>query len=81
LYASCTEGIAKAWISKIVDGKEVGSAIGNYSTLESITSMLASFLGGMIWFSFGAQAFFVSTGILALTTIIYFNINRKFVDT
>ena len=80
LYAACTEGIAKAWISKIVDGKEVGSAIGNYSALESIATMLASSIGGLVWFSFGAEVFFVSTGVLALGIVLYFNINRKYVE-
>jgi MFS family permease len=80
LYAACTEGISKAWISKIVDGKEVGSAIGNYSALESIATMLASSIGGLIWFSFGATVFFASTGILALAIILYFNINMKYVS-
>ena len=81
LYAACTEGIAKAWISKIVDGKEVGSAIGNYSALESIATMLASSIGGLIWYSFGAEVFFASTGVVALAIILYFNINSKYVQS
>jgi len=80
LYAACTEGIAKAWISKIVDGKEVGSAIGNFSALESIATMLASSVGGLIWFSFGASVFFASTGVLALAIILYFNMNSKYIE-
>lgn len=80
LYAACTEGIAKAWISKIVDGKEVGSAIGNFAALDSITTMLASSLGGLIWFSFGAKAFFICTGLIALSVIFYFNLNKKIIQ-
>lgn len=77
LFASCTDGIAKAWISKIVEGQEVGSAIGNYAALNSIATMLASSLGGLIWFGLGAKVFFVSTGIVALLVIVYFNFNRQ----
>lgn len=80
LYAAFTEGIAKAWISKVVNGKEVGSAIGNYEAFNSIATMLASSIGGLIWYTFGAQFFFLSTGILSLAIIAYFNLNRRLVE-
>src|ERR1700741_78755 len=36
LYAAATEGISKAWISNIVDKREVATAIGTYSAFQSI---------------------------------------------
>ena len=71
LYAGWTDGISKAWISRVVNGKEMGSAIGNYEALNSIATMLASAVGGLIWYSLGATAFFVLTGVLAIVVIGY----------
>lgn len=81
LYAACTDGIAKAWISKVVNGKEVGSAIGNYSALNSIATMLASSVGGLIWYGFGEKIFFVSTGAIAMIVIVYFSWNKHSIDS
>ncbi len=72
LYASCTEGVAKAWISNVVGGKEVGSAIGNYEAFNSIAAMLSSFLGGLVWYGFGAQFFFIITGSVSILIVAYF---------
>lgn len=72
IYAAATEGISKAWISNIVDKKEVGTAIGTYSGFQSICSMIASAMTGVIWFKFGSSAAFVITGIAALLVTIYF---------
>lgn len=80
LYAAFTDGIAKAWISKVVNGQEVGSAIGNYAAIHSITTMLASALGGLVWFTFGAHYFFLGTGIIALFIILYFSFNARVID-
>ena len=79
MYAACTEGIAKAWISKVVQGKEIGSAIGNFEALNSITTMLASAVGGVIWYTFGATIFFLSTGGLALVIILFFYLNKNLI--
>lgn len=72
IYAAATEGISKAWISNIVDKKEVGTAIGTYSGFQSICSMIASAMTGVIWFNFGSNAAFIVTGIAALLVTIYF---------
>ena len=72
LFAACTEGVSKAWITKEVDGKEVGSAMGNFEALNSITTMLASAIGGMIWYQFGTQVFFIGTGFLSIIVLLYF---------
>lgn len=72
IYASATEGISKAWISNITDKKDTATAIGTFSGLQSICSMLASSLTGLVWFNFGASAAFIITGIATLFVIIYF---------
>lgn len=72
IYASATEGISKAWISNVIDKKDTATAIGTYSGFQSICTMLASSLTGLIWFQFGATAAFLVTGIATVIVIVYF---------
>jgi MFS family permease len=71
LYAAATESIAKAWISNISDKKDTATAIGTYTGFQSVCSMLASALAGWIWFTFGAEATFLFSGITTLLIIVY----------
>jgi len=71
IYAAATEGISKAWISNIVDRKDIATAIGNFSGLQSIFSMLASSLAGLFWFQFGSSVTFIITAIATLFVILY----------
>lgn len=72
IYASATEGISKAWISNISDKKDTATAIGTFSGLQSICTMLASSLTGLIWFQFGAKTAFIMTATVTLIVIAYF---------
>ena len=81
VYASATEGISKAWISNISDKKDTATAIGTFTAFQSICTMLASSLAGLIWYNFSATATFIITGIGTTGIIVYFllkvNINDK----
>lgn len=72
VYASATEGISKAWISNISDKKDTATAIGTFSGLQSICTMIASSLTGFIWFQFGATAAFIVIGCMTVLVIVYF---------
>lgn len=72
VYASATEGISKAWITNITSKKDTATAIGTFSGLQSICTMLASSLTGLIWFQFGATTAFLVTAIATLFVIAYF---------
>lgn len=72
IYASATEGISKAWISNITDKKDTATAIGTYTGLQSICTLIASSLTGVVWFRFGAAAAFITTATASLLLIIYF---------
>lgn len=72
IYASATEGISKAWISNITNKKDTATAIGTFSGLQSICTMLSSSLTGLIWYQFGATAAFLTTATATLLVIIYF---------
>ena len=72
MYAAATEGISKAWISNITAQKDTATAIGTYSGLQSICTMLASSLTGILWYQFGAATAFISTATVTVLVIVYF---------
>tara|TARA_R110002073_G_scaffold40547_1_gene114893 strand:- start:97055 stop:98170 length:1116 start_codon:yes stop_codon:yes gene_type:complete len=72
IYASATEGISKAWITNIIEKKNTATAIGTFTGLQSICTMLASSLAGLIWFEFGSITTFLITGITTVFVILYF---------
>lgn len=72
IYASGTEGISKAWISNITDKKDIATAIGTFSGLQSMCTMVASSLTGLIWYRFGATAAFGVTAAVTFILLFYF---------
>ncbi len=72
LYAAATEGIAKAWIANVTEKKDTATAIGTYSSFQSIGAMIASSLAGLIWFQFGASVTFIATAIVTAAVVVYF---------
>ncbi|MBC7384253.1 MAG: MFS transporter [Bacteroidia bacterium] len=72
LYAAATEGISKAWISNIIDKKDTATAIGTYSAFQSICTLVASSLAGLIWYRYGMAATFIVTSFATLFVILYF---------
>jgi MFS family permease len=70
-YAAATEGVAKAWISNIAGKTETATAIATYSGFQSIAALLASSIGGFLWFSFGSETTFSMAAIVTTGVIIY----------
>jgi MFS family permease len=77
LFYSCNEGISKAWISKIADKKDTATAIGMFSGLQSIATLIASSLAGFIWYKFGSLYTFVITASVAVLVAAYIMLDRK----
>jgi MFS family permease len=75
-YAASTEGISKAWISNVSEKKDVGTALGFYSSFNSICTICASSLAGLIWYNISAEATFLVTGVGALLVVMYFLLTR-----
>lgn len=71
IYAAATEGIAKAWITNIALKEDKATAIGTYTALQSICSLFASSITGIIWYSYGANTAFLATAIIAIGVAIY----------
>jgi MFS family permease len=72
IYAAATEGIVKAWITNIAHDENTATAVGFYTSCESICSLLASIIAGAIWSSFGPSFTFGVTAFIAFSVIIYF---------
>ncbi len=69
VYAACSEGIAKAWISNIASGHDKASALGTFAGFQSLSALLASSLTGLVWYRFGAPAAFLSTSLVSLVVV------------
>jgi MFS family permease len=72
IYAASSEGIAKAWISNIVPRNETATAIGFYTGMVSMCTLVASSLAGWIWYRFSPSATFAASAIGTFVIIIYF---------
>jgi MFS family permease len=71
LYAAATEGIAKAWITNMAHHQNTGTAIGLYTSLESISSLMASVVAGILWSSAGSAYMFMFSTAMTLLVIVY----------
>jgi len=72
IYAAATEGISKAWITNIAHENNTATAIGFYTSCQSICSLLASILAGFIWSQMGSSYTFATTSIISFSVLFYF---------
>jgi len=77
IYAAATEGITKAWITNMAHTTNTATAIGFYTSCESICTLLASIIAGALWTSFGSSITFFVTAAAAIATLIYFLMLRE----
>ncbi|MCX6318352.1 MAG: MFS transporter [Bacteroidetes bacterium] len=77
LYAAATEGVIKAWVANLAHKENTATAIGFYTSCESICTLLASIIAGVIWTSFGSSATFLTTAIIAAVVFIYFQLKIR----
>ena len=71
LYAACTEGISKAWITNIAPDNETGTAVGTYTSLASFCAFFASAIAGILWTLYGAPVAFGFTAVVAAFVMLY----------
>ena len=77
IYAAATEGIVKAWITNIAHDTNTATAVGFYTSCQSICSLLASIIAGFIWSQFGSSFTFGATAFIAFSVIIYFRLSFR----
>jgi MFS family permease len=72
LYAAATEGVAKAWITNTAHHHNTATAVGFYTSCQSICTLLASVAAGALWTAYGSQTSFFVTAVAASLTALYF---------
>lgn len=71
LYAAATDGVAKALLVQTVPATEVATAMGTYTSFQSLATLLSSILTGLLWYTLGATATFLILASTALCTWWY----------
>ena len=74
IFAAATEGVAKAWITNLSHGTNTATAVGFYTSWQSLASLMASILAGILWSSYNSTTTFFVTGIASLGVFIYMQI-------
>jgi MFS family permease len=72
LYAALTEGVAKAWVTNECSADYTATAVGAYTSFQSIATMLASSSAGLLWVYFGAGTTFWVAAAGTIITVVYF---------
>lgn len=72
IYSAATDGVVKAWITNIAHDKNTATAVGFYTSCQSICALLASFIAGLLWENLGAIYTFISTSLIAGGVFIFF---------
>ncbi len=71
VYAAATDGVTKAWITNMAHERNTATAVGFYTSCQSICTLLASTIAGAVWTHFGSIFTFLSTAIIALIVLVY----------
>ncbi|HUR65360.1 MAG TPA: MFS transporter [Chitinophagaceae bacterium] len=72
IYTAATEAIVKAWLTNIAHNKNTATAVGFYSSCQSVCTLVASTIAGAVWVNFGSFYTFMSTAVVALLVFLYF---------
>lgn len=71
IYASSTEGVAKAWVSDLVESGFRGSAIGLLTSLMSFGILSGSVFTGILWDQFGSSIpFMISSAVSVFVAVL-----------
>ena len=77
IFSAATEGVIKAWITNLAENKNTATAVGFYTSCESICTLLASIVAGAIWANFGSAATFIITSGVTFLVLVYFLLKIK----
>lgn len=78
IYSASSEGIAKAFISDLIDPQYHGTAIGLFTTIISLAVMLGSVIAGFLWDQFGSEVPFILSAIISgISALLLFSVKNK----
>jgi MFS family permease len=72
IYTAATDAVIKAWITNIAHNKNTATAVGFYTSCQSVCALLASTIAGLVWTNFGSFYTFTSTALIAILVFLYF---------
>ena len=70
-FAAATEGIGKAWITQLAPAAETATAIGFFTSCQSLTAFSSSLLAGLLWKFGGTGWAFGFSAALALIAAVF----------
>jgi MFS family permease len=71
IFAAATEGVIKAWITNMAHNQNTATAVGFYTSCESIAALMASIIGGALWTYAGSSYTFIIPSIAAIIAVCY----------
>ena len=77
IYAAATDGVIKAWITNIAHNKNTATAVGFYTSCQSICTLLASTITGAVWTYMGSTFAFISTAAITVGVLIFFVVRAQ----
>lgn len=72
LYSAATDGLIKAWITNLSHGRDTATAVGFFTSAQSICSLAASTLAGILWVTQGSSFIFMISAVVSLIVCLYF---------
>lgn len=70
LYAAATEGVAKAWMTNICEKEDTATAIGTFTAFQSLATLIASSMAGVVWYALGSGAVFILSASVAVMVAV-----------
>lgn len=78
IYAAATEGIAKAWISNLAEKPRLATAIGLYTSLQSLATLAASIIAGAVWTYAGSRFVFFFAAVVTGCVMLFLSTARLY---
>jgi MFS family permease len=80
LYAAATEGVSKAWISKLANPNEKATALGYFASMSSLCTLCASIITGLIWGQGSLMWALLFSAALSLCAALWMRISAPSID-
>jgi len=77
IYAAATEGITKAWITNMAAPSQTATAIGFYTSFQSVCTLAASLLAGLLWTYTGSKTTFIFSSILTVIITLFLSLVKE----
>lgn len=72
IYMAMTDGVGKAYISKLISPEKLGTAFGIYQTAIGLSAFFASFVAGLLWQYVSISAPFIYASAASLLAAFLF---------